>query len=113
MFHEVCHELWRRYLDSVFDSLHYGADGVGDSLTDLRATHLDRLGQTRDQIASFEADSDLLFQRPAGTGGELDLLGHALADAEIILLPGVLDDLLIDLVPGDADGLACHDAAKA
>ena len=37
-------------------------------------------------------------------GGDLDLLRHALADQQVVALPDVVDDVLVHLVAGDADG---------
>src|SRR5581483_2492731 len=43
---------------------------------------------------------------------DLDLLGGAFADEQVVLLLDVLDDRLVHLVAGDAHGLAVDDAGE-
>jgi actin-like ATPase involved in cell morphogenesis len=43
---------------------------------------------------------------------DLDVLGGALADQEVVLALDVLDDRLVELVAADADRLAGDDAGE-
>ena len=43
---------------------------------------------------------------------ELHFLGHPLADHQVVLGPHVLDDRLVEFVPGDPDGVRYDHAAQ-
>jgi hypothetical protein len=56
-----------------------------------------------------------IVRSSVGVGGadvDLDAFGHPLADRQIELLPGVLHDVFVQLVPGDAQAFADDDAGE-
>ncbi len=79
-------------------------DGRLDRLADLLGAHLDGPRQAGQQVAA--AQRDALLVPVAGIGrpdGDLDVLGRALAEEQVVLAAGVRDDVLVHLVAADAD----------
>ena len=77
-----------------------GWEMASRSSTELTSTDLRQAGQ---EVAAAQGDAQLLFQRVGGAGGDLGVLGGALADDQVVVAAGVLDDGVVDLVAGDAD----------
>ena len=55
-------------------------------------------GQAGQQIAPAQRDPDLFFQRVGRAGRDLGVLGRALADDQVVVAAGVLDDGIVDLI---------------
>ncbi len=70
------------------------------------------LRQAADQIAAADLGGELLLQGPGRAEGDLDLLAGALAEGQRVLLLHELDDRVVELVAGDTDRLAGHDATE-
>ena len=63
-------------------------------------------------MPAFDFHRDPLLERVRGSDLDLDLLGRALADEQVVGLARVRDDGLVELVAGDADRLAVDDACE-
>ena len=83
-----------------------------ERLADLLAREHDRLRQAGDHVAAADLGLDLLLHRVGRADLELDLLGRLLADQQLVLALGVVDDRLVQLVAADADRLRDDDAAE-
>ena len=65
-----------------------------------------------DQVAALDLHRLLGLEREGRADLDLDLLGGALADQQVVLALDVLDDRLVHLVAGDADRLGVDDAGE-
>ena len=75
-----------------------------DRLADLVGADLDRARQAGQQVAAAERDALLVpLARVGGADRDLDVLGRALAEEQVVLAPGERDDVLVHLVAADAD----------
>ena len=79
--------------------------------TNLLALDAHGLGQARDHVAAVDLDVELVLERHGRTDLDLDVLGRALADSQVIGIANVGKDGLIKLVTGNANGLRHDDTA--
>ena len=85
-----------------------------DRLADLVGGDLDRARQAGQQVAPAQRDALLVVVARVGRAdGDLDVLGRALAEQQVVLAPGVGDDVLVELVAADAQAATDDDAAEA
>ncbi len=114
LVHDVGDQLGRRLLDGVLDGVDDLLDGDLDGVADLVGADLDRARQAGQQVAAAERDVLLIVLAGVGRAdGDLDVLGRPLAEQQVVLAPGVGDDVLVHLVAADADAAADDDAAEA
>ena len=83
-----------------------------DGLHDLGAGDRDGPRQAGDQVAAAHLHRQFALERQGGADLDLDLLGRALADHEVVLLADVRRDRLVELVATDAQRVRDHDAAE-
>src|SRR6185312_5109162 len=110
--HDVGGELRRRAVERLLDRVDDLAEGLLERLADLLAGQHDRLRQPRDHVAAADLGLQLLGHRARRADLELQLLGRLLADQQLVLFLGVVDDRLVHLVPADADRLRDDDPAE-
>src|SRR5690606_3913048 len=86
-------ELRRRLLEHAPDAVGDLLYGLLEGLDDVRGRHPHALGQAVDQVAAADLDLELVGLAAHGGGADLalDLLGGAVADEEVLLLPDVAD----------------------
>ncbi len=101
--HQVGDQFWWRNLDGRANSIDDGVDGAAEGVTQLDTADLYRFGQARREVAAANGDGGLAIDGKGRSCRDLDLLGAALADQEIMYLTGVGDDVLVHLVTGCAD----------
>src|SRR5690606_6216678 len=77
----------------------------------LLAAQLDRARQAGGQVAAAHADGELGGERPDRAGADLDVLGGAFAQQQVVRLLDPADDRLVDLVATDADAAGVDDPA--
>ena len=70
------------------------------------------LGQAGDEIAALHFHRRFLFDGVGGADLDLDVLGRALADHEIVGAAHVIDDRFVELVTRDANAAAKNNAAE-
>ena len=112
MVYDVRHQFRRRPLE-------YGANGPQDGLQRLlqRLAHLaggdgDGAGQARDLVAAPHLVGQLLLQRQGRAQGDLDLLGGAVADDQVVATLDVVGDGLVQAVARHPHRLADDDAVE-
>ena len=110
--HDVGRELGRRAVERLLDRVDDLRQRLLERLADLLAGEHHGLGQARDHVAPADLGLDLLLHRVGGADLELDLLGGLLADQQLVLALGVVDDRLVELVAADADRLRDDDPAE-
>ena len=104
LVHDVGDELGRRLLDRVADRVDDLLDGRLDRLADLVRSDLDAARQAGEQVAAAEVDpADVPLAGRRGADRDLDVLGRPLAEVQVVLAPGVVDDVDVHLVAADAD----------
>lgn len=69
--------------------------------------------QPREEVASAHLNIDFLDERRRRADGDLDFLCRALADGDVVVGLGVLDDGRVERIARDADGRRVDDAAHA
>ena len=95
LVHDVGDELGRRLLDRVLDGVDDLGDRDLDRLADLVRADLDRARQPREQVAAAEGHPLAVpLARVRGPDRDLDVLGRPLAEEQVVLAPGVADDVL-------------------
>ncbi len=72
----------------------------------------DGLGHAFDEVAALDLHGQRLVQRIGGAELDLDLLGGALADEQVIFPLQVIHDGFVHLVAGHADGARIDDAGE-
>src|SRR4051794_25611209 len=110
--HDVGRELRRRAVEGLLDRVDDLRERLLERLADLLAREHDGLRQAGDHVAPADLGLDLLLHGSGRADLELDLLGRLLADEELVLALGVVDDRLVELVAADADRLRDDDAAE-
>ena len=65
----------------------------------------DGLREGGHEVASADLHGDVLRALAGAADVDLDVLGGALSDEEVVLLPHVTEDGLVEVVAGDLDGL--------
>ena len=110
--HEIGGEFGRAALQGDPDGLDNAGDGLHESVADLLRCDGDGLGQSGDQVAPLHFHGELLLQWIGAAQTELDLLGCALADHQIIGALEILYDRLVQLIARHADAAAEDDAGQ-
>src|ERR1019366_2045562 len=114
LVHDVGDEFWRRLLDCVPDDVHDQLERRIDGLADLLAADLDAAGQAGQEVAAAEGHA--LVVPLAGAGGpegDLDVFRRPLTQEEVVLAPGVGNDVLVQLVAANSNAPAHDYAAEA
>ena len=112
LVHDVGRELGRRLLERDADRVDDDPDGLREGLADLRVGEREGLRDALDEVAALDLHRDRLVERVGRPDLDLDLLGRALADQEVVLALDVLNDRLVHLVRRDAHGLRVDDARE-
>jgi hypothetical protein len=114
LIHDVGDELGRGFLDRVADRVDDLLDGRLDSLADLIRPDLDAARQAGQEITAAEVDAARVpLARRGGADRDLDVLGGPLAQVQVVLAAGEVDDVDVHLVAADPDAPADDDAAEA
>ena len=85
-------------------------EGVLDALRDVTGRDRDRARQAGDLVAAADLVGHLFFERDGAADGDLQLLGGAVADDQVVAALHVGGDCVVEAVAGDADGLGDDDA---
>src|SRR3954447_25317526 len=96
--HDVGCELGRGSVQRFLHGLEDLRDRLLERLADLLAGQDDGLGQARDHVATANLRLDLLSHREGRADLQLQLLRGLLADQQLVLALGVVDDRLVQLV---------------
>src|SRR5207249_3134525 len=75
---------WRA-LQRHANGIHDGADAFAESFANLAVIHSNGLGHALDEVAALDLHGQRLIQRIGGTDLNLDLLGGAFADEQVVL----------------------------
>ena len=85
-----------------------------DRLADLLGRYFDRAREAGEQVAAAHRDALVVVVARVGRADrDLDVLGRALAQEQVVLASGVGNDVLVELVAADAQAAADHDSAEA
>ena len=103
---EIGGEFRRATLERDADRLDDDLHRLGHGFADFLRGDGQCLGQSGDEIAAFDFHCRFLFDGVSGTDLDLDVLGGALADHEIVRAAHVVDDALVELIACDADAAA-------
>ena len=110
--HQVRRELRRAALQRDADGLDDGRHRLLQRLAHLVRGDRQRLGQAGDQVAALDLVAHLLPEGVGRADGNLDFLGGAFADHEVVDALEVLDDGLVHLVAAHAHAAADDDAGQ-
>lgn len=90
------------------------AQGLLEGLHDVLGGDLGGAGKAGEEVPAPDLGHLLLLpgEELGPAQPDLELLGGALPDEEVVLLADVEDDGLVHLVPGDAETLRAHDPAQ-
>jgi hypothetical protein len=105
-------QLGRRLLEHGADRGDQLLERRLDRLHDLATGDRDRPRQAGDEVAATDLHRQLALERQGGADLDLDFLGGAFADHEVVLLADVGGDRLVELVAADAQRVRDHDAAE-
>ncbi len=111
-FENIRGELGGRALEGHLHSLDDGGDGFAQRLADFFGRNLDGAGKAGDKVAAGDGHFLFFRQNIRRADSNLDFLGGALADHEVVFALDALADGRVHGVAGDADGLGNDDAAK-
>src|SRR5579864_3858749 len=109
---DVGGELRRDTFEGVVNRLHDRFDRFGHRRTDLRVGHRHDLGAALREMAALDLHGGFVFEGAGRSDLDLDLLGRPFANQQIVRFPGMLDDRVVELVSGDPDRLAVHNASQ-
>src|SRR5271166_7037455 len=109
---DVGRQLRRRAFERDADRVHDGRDALGQRLANLAVVDGDGLGYTFDQVAALDLHGQRLLQRIRGANLDLDLLGGAFADQQVVLALQVIHDGLVHLITRHAHRARVDDAAE-
>ena len=107
---DVGGELGRGALEDGAAGADDGGEGVLDALGDVGGGDGDRAREAADLVAAAHLVGQLLFHREGAADGDLQLLGGAVADDDVVAALDVVGDGVVEAVAGDADGLGDDDA---
>src|SRR5437764_4616616 len=102
----------RSALQGDANGVHDGAHAFAQGLANLAIVHGNGFGHALDEVAAFDLHGQRLIERIAGADLDLDLLGGALANEQVVLALEVIHDGLIHLVAGHAHGTRVNYAAE-
>ena len=100
---DVGAQLGRGALQRLLDGLGDLDQALQQSLPDVLRVDHDVLGQAVHQVAALDLHGHLFFQLVGRADVDLDLLGGALADQEVILALDEGDDGLVEHIAGHAE----------
>src|SRR5438445_1975276 len=108
--HHVGGELRRGALEDGADGADDRLQGVGDALRDVGGGDGDGAREAADLVAAADLVGELLLEGEGAADGDLQLLGGAVADDDVVAALDVVGDGVIEAVARDADGLGDDDA---
>src|SRR5947208_5955844 len=85
-------------------------EGVGDALGDVGGGHGNGAREAADLVAAADLVGELLLEGQGAADGDLQLLGGAVADDDVVAALDVVGDGVVEAVAGDADALGDDDA---
>src|SRR3989454_6782763 len=103
-------ELGRRALEDGADGADDRLQGVGDALRDVGGGDGDGAREAADLVAAADLVGELLLEGEGAADGDLQLLGGAVADDDVVPALDVVGDGVVEAVSGDADGLGDDDS---
>src|SRR5664279_3069153 len=109
---DVAAELGRGLLEDVANGRHELLERRLDGLHHLGAGDRDGPGQAGNQVPATDVHAQLALERQGRPDRDLDLLGAALADHQVVLLADVGGDRLIELVAAHPQAGRYHDPAQ-
>src|SRR5205814_1323050 len=83
-----------------------------ESFANFAVIYGNGFGYAFDEVAALDLHGQRLIQRITGADLDLDLLGGAFADQQVVLALEVIHDGLIHLIAGHAHGARINDAAE-
>src|SRR2546426_2670806 len=103
-------ELGRRAVEDGADGADDRLQGVGDALRDVGGGDGDGAREAADLVAAADLVGELLLEGEGAADGDLQLLGGAVADDDVVAALDVVGDGVIEAVARGADGLGDDDA---
>src|SRR5436190_12761922 len=107
---DVGGELGRGALEDGADGADDRLEGVGDALGDVGRGDGNGARQAADLVAAADLVGELLLGGEGAADGDLQLLGSAVADDDVVAPLDVVGEGVVEAVSGDADALGDDDA---
>jgi len=108
---EVRREFRRRAFEHGLDRADHLAHRLHQRFAHVGGADDRTARQVHERIAPADLDLDLLFERQAAPGRDLEALGRDLADQQVVLGADVLRDRFVEVVSGHAQTLG-HDDVR-
>src|SRR5438093_10577728 len=107
---DVGGEFGRGALEDRADGADDRLEGVGDALRDVAGGDGNGAGKAADLVAAADLVGELLLEGEGAADSDLQLLGGAVANDDVVAALDVIGDGVVEAVAGDADTFGDDDA---